>query len=232
MSGSFSDIFGNLLERCDRTEMELFAVTTRRIWLRRNAVVHGDSFLHPNQLLREAQCALDEYHRVNEGNSAQRNHDLERAIVKWQPPPANMVKMNWDAAVNVKEKRVGLGLIARDSTRDPITAESMAALHAVLFSKEMSFGNVLFEGDAMQVIKMIDSKGPCFSSYGQFIEGIKLELRGVENARFLHVLRDANNAAHVLAKLASTHVIFSTWLGNTPSSIGDIVRREQSLLHG
>jgi hypothetical protein len=37
-----------------------------------------------------------------------------------------------------------------------------------------------------------------FSSFGQFIEGIELELRGSENARFLHVLREADNADHFL----------------------------------
>jgi hypothetical protein len=52
----------------------------------------------------------------------------------------------------------------------------------------------------------------------------------LENASFSHVLRDANNVAHVLAKLATTHVTDSTWLGDTPPSISDIVRREQHLL--
>jgi hypothetical protein len=32
----------------------------------------------------------------------------------------------------------------------------------------------------------------------------------LENASFSHVLRDANNVAHVLAKLATTHVTDST----------------------
>jgi hypothetical protein len=53
----------------------------------------------------------------------------------------------------------------------------------------MGFDNILFEGDAMQVIKAIDIREPCFSSFGWFIEGIQLELQGLENARFLHVLR-------------------------------------------
>jgi hypothetical protein len=71
-------------------------------------------------------------------------------------PELNMIKMNWDAAdaaVNMNEQRIRLGIIARDlrgkflATRsltheyitNPTTAEAMAALHAVLFSKEMSF---------------------------------------------------------------------------------------------
>jgi hypothetical protein len=34
--------------RCDNSEIELFAITARRIWLRKNVVVHGDSFTHPS----------------------------------------------------------------------------------------------------------------------------------------------------------------------------------------
>jgi hypothetical protein len=53
-SGDFVDIFRAVWERCDRDEMELFAVTARRIWLRRNGVIHGMPFTHPTQLMREA----------------------------------------------------------------------------------------------------------------------------------------------------------------------------------
>jgi hypothetical protein len=81
----------------------------------------------------------------------------------------------------------------------------------------------------VQVIKAIALEGPCFCSYGQFIECIQRELCGLENARLMHVMKDANNVAHMLAKLAITHVTMSTWLENVPPSVGDIVRREQSL---
>jgi hypothetical protein len=75
-------------------------------------------------------------------------------------------------------------------------------------------------------IKAIALKGPCFSSYGQFIECIQRELCGLENARFMRVLH-----VRMLAKLATTHVTVSTWLlGNVSPSVDDIVRRELSNL--
>jgi hypothetical protein len=69
--------------------------------------------------------------------------------------------------------------LTSDFIADPTTVESMAALRAVLFSKEMGFDNILFKGDAMQVIKAIEVQEPSFNSFGQFIEGIQLELREV-----------------------------------------------------
>jgi uncharacterized protein with PhoU and TrkA domain len=52
---------------------------------------------------------------------------------------------------------------------------------------------------------------------------IQREIRVLENANFM---QSANNAANTLAKLASTHVTMSTWLGDVLLSVGDILRKE------
>jgi hypothetical protein len=48
---------------CEKNEVELFAVLTQKIWLRRNGIVHGECFTHPTQLLKEAEDALADYQR-------------------------------------------------------------------------------------------------------------------------------------------------------------------------
>jgi hypothetical protein len=48
----------------------------------------------------------------------------------------------------------------------------------------------------------------------------------MEMVSFNYVAREANNDAHVLAKLATTHVIDSTWVEETPPGICGIIRRE------
>jgi hypothetical protein len=40
----FPDLFEDIRRRCDISELELFAVTAWRIWLRRNSVIHGEQF--------------------------------------------------------------------------------------------------------------------------------------------------------------------------------------------
>jgi hypothetical protein len=62
------------LEWCDTKEVELFAVTARRIWLRRNSTIHGEKFIHPSQLLREAQTSLEEFRRVNYNAQSESSH--------------------------------------------------------------------------------------------------------------------------------------------------------------
>jgi hypothetical protein len=61
-------IFEGLHIQCDSQEMDTFAVIARRIWLRRNLVVHENSFIHPNRLVQEAVVALDEFWKANDAD--------------------------------------------------------------------------------------------------------------------------------------------------------------------
>jgi hypothetical protein len=49
---------------------------------------------------------------------------------------------------------------------DPWVPEVMTALEAVTFCREASF----FEGDALQVVKVIDDTSPNLSRIGHFVE--------------------------------------------------------------
>lgn len=79
----------------------------------------------------------------------------------------------------------------------------MAALWAMQFSKEGVF-EVIFEGDAAQVVSELHSDPPYLSEIGHFIESIIQELQGLRSARFVHVHRESNIiAAHVFANEAA-----------------------------
>jgi hypothetical protein len=99
----------------------------------------------------------------------------------WQPPPAGLIKVNWDGSINKDDAGmgtcIGMGCVARDHAGnflgakstyqqivvDPKVVEVMAALNAVQFCKEVGFLDVMFEGDASQVIREVNS-GPSFLS--------------------------------------------------------------------
>jgi hypothetical protein len=59
----FAQIFSELVSKCEKEEVELFVVLARRLWLRRNDVVHGGILTHPNQIVRDAEAALEEFRR-------------------------------------------------------------------------------------------------------------------------------------------------------------------------
>ena len=47
----------------------------------------------------------------------------------------------------------------------PVVAETLAALHAIIFCYENQFQKVVFEGDALQVVQGVNSNGLCSSSF-------------------------------------------------------------------
>ncbi|XP_062170524.1 uncharacterized protein LOC133876257 [Alnus glutinosa] len=166
---NFRGLFSYCMERCTKEELELMAVTARRIWLRRNAWVFEQRFDHPNAVFIEATKSLREFKSCNVHGQekmlpARRNEALNSKQPIWIPPPDGVIKVNWDASLNVAKNWVGLGIIARDrcmgarsithqATMDPKMAKTMAALEALQFSKEAGFWDVVFEGDAAQVVK-------------------------------------------------------------------------------
>jgi hypothetical protein len=61
------------------------------------------------------------------------------------------------------------------------------------------------------------------------VDGIKHVWKSFQSSRVVHVKRDANSAAHWLAKEAVTHVIDAGWVEDISQIIYDIVSREFSV---
>ena len=103
-----------MISRCVKEEVELFVVIARRIWYRKNEVVHGGALTHPNQIVREAVAALEDFQRVSRNSGQQDRASENRTVENWKPPQKNMVKINWDATSDTNKRTIGLGIIARD----------------------------------------------------------------------------------------------------------------------
>jgi ribonuclease HI len=204
-------------------------------------VVFGGEFTPPNQLLLEAETVMEEFRRlqskpIQTGNSS--SHTEEE---RWIPPPRNIVKVNWDAAVDTSKNLIGLGIIARDDKgcflaavskqerikAEPVVAETLAAFNAILLCEEHNFQDVILEGDALQVVKEVNSDKHCSSYFGHLVEDVKNGLRSLNSAKFSHVRRSANVVAHELALLASTHVTDVIRWNVLPPNISGIVHRER-----
>jgi hypothetical protein len=99
------------------------ALIARKIWLRRNAMMFEGLLSHPNALYREAVNVLKEEDPI-----------LVEAPVPsiecltWQPPPQGLIKVNWDAALNISAGWIGLGVVARDNLGWCLGARSVTQL--------------------------------------------------------------------------------------------------------
>jgi hypothetical protein len=101
-----------------------------------------------------------EFRRSNSSTNQIRTSSSLTEEEKWVPPPRNTVKINWDAAVDTAKKIIGMGFIARDEKGnflaavskqerievEPVVAETLAALNAILWCQEQNFQDVIFEG--------------------------------------------------------------------------------------
>jgi hypothetical protein len=139
--------------------------------------------------------SLDEFRKANEVG-VESDDSLEPSqSFTWQPPPRNLIKVNWDAAVSKKNGCVRVGIIARDSMGKvcaarsltvgqilvPVATEAMVGVHAMLLGKDLNRSGVIIEGDAQQIVSAVNSLNSCMSSYGHFIEDIQEGIRSTGN---------------------------------------------------
>jgi ribonuclease HI len=150
------------------------------------------------------------------------------------------VKVNCDASLDKTQCRVGLRIIIRDhggnvllarsftkvGTVEPSAAEAMALFQGVIQCQSLGLQKLILEGEAKVVLDALGKKIINRSRYGHLVEDIRVILNSFPHWRCKYVSsREANNAAHKLAKAATT-----IWSMETPVSIRDIVALEQFAL--
>jgi ribonuclease HI len=81
------------------------------------------------------------------------------------------IKLNWDVALDILAKKLGLGVVVRDSCgvfvvakaavipfiSDPTTGEALAAWSAITLAHDLDLQKVVLEGDSQPVIAAICS---------------------------------------------------------------------------
>lgn len=109
---------------------------------------------------------------------------LPHSQPRWERPPLGWKKINWDAALELSNKRIGIGLVVRDGASvveavstvcipfvtDPMLVEALGACHALLFCKQQRYTHAVFEGDSQVVVNALKKDGLCWTSFGQIIE--------------------------------------------------------------
>ncbi|XP_059441935.1 uncharacterized protein LOC132174268 [Corylus avellana] len=216
----FLQVVEGLFSKCDQQEMALFAGLARRIWLRRNDVLHGGSFSHPNVIMQLATRALDVFKNAQ-----------------------GWFKVNWDASLERKAGRMGFGVVIRDPSGRMIGArcmarsgclalagaETMAALMAIQQCKELGLTHVHLEGDANVIIDAVNCEVTDRSRMGHIVEDIKVEVQAFSQWQMTFVRRAGNQAAHFLSKYAAKHDLDKLWR-EPPECIHDIILLEQFAL--
>jgi ribonuclease HI len=241
----FTQIVTIVFEKCSTEESQLFVGIARKIWMRRNDVIHGNSFAHPTTLVQCARRNLEEFFQASEDNPVGSPTGRDESVRRWKAPPPGWLKANWDASLDRRHGKMGCGVVVRDDKGlviaarcqtilgylDPQLAEARAALMAVQLCRENGFMSVEFEGDAKVMIDAVNSQGQDWSRLGEVKEDIRQEVQGLHNWRMLFVHRECNQAAHALSKTAICEVVESQWLFEPPDCIADILSLKRNALY-
>ena len=99
------------------------------------------------------------------------------------------------------------------------TTETLAALCAVVFTKELSVFKVIMEGDCLKVVQALKARERCNTLYGTVIEDARLQGAAMQACHFQHVRREGNKLAHALARRAVSSADYDVWVEDLPSEL-------------
>ncbi|XP_042979990.1 uncharacterized protein LOC122310179 [Carya illinoinensis] len=106
---SFRDLLELMLDQLSLEESCEVAVTSKLLWHKRNYFIFENSFTSPSQLSNKIQAKLSllrSWHELR--TQKQLNQDLSSH--QWTPPPSDLYNTNWDAAIDKKNSKVGIGV--------------------------------------------------------------------------------------------------------------------------
>ncbi|XP_042950375.1 uncharacterized protein LOC122282493 [Carya illinoinensis] len=113
---TFRDLFLSLLDEAeDEVSIEM-AVVAWRLWKRRNEVTFQKEFTSPTTILKQANQKLQDIRLLHHKPPVTLEIQRGAAVYseQWQTPPNDFYKINWDAAIDHKRCRVGIGTIIRN----------------------------------------------------------------------------------------------------------------------
>ncbi|KAH1057935.1 hypothetical protein J1N35_036000 [Gossypium stocksii] len=173
------------------------------------------------------------------GEIFKNTHDVVSSV--WEPPGNETIKINFDAYLNQNTKQSVSGIIARNkdglvmaaytfpwvNVLDSTTAEARACLQAITMAEEMGFRDICVEGDALTVIRKLNTA----EEYRLFVSRLIQEIEGRRSAfrsvRFKYVPRGANKAAHEMAKEGGNYDFPRYWIEEAPATVERAVIQER-----
>ncbi|XP_042939662.1 uncharacterized protein LOC122274720 [Carya illinoinensis] len=168
----FMELWKNLYQKLNKDEVEWVAAVMRGVWLRRNTFLFEKKFGSPSAVVKQAEATLEEFQLAQRGDQKGKGCPAAGRRVKWKAPGDEVVKVNWDAGVNLKEERTGIGVVVRDDKGEvlvalcssrgvccsPVVAELHALWRAMKLCAELNFEKVIFEGDSLIAVKAVNSE--------------------------------------------------------------------------
>ena len=225
-----TNMLGWISKVTDKMDSECFEfglIVIWAIWMSRNAVVMNGDTRDSYGITKFAMQFYQEYKNAIKWDEKSDSREVQ----KWKKPPQGIIKINFDGSFKVAERKGGIGVIARDDKgdivgaaqainqgiTDPLVVEATAAIRALMFAKDMGFTRIILEGDALMLITKILQAQPSLSVIGNLVAAAKDLMKQFNWSKIQHVQREANEAAHCLAKNALSIEEDLYWVDECPA---------------
>ncbi|XP_030479109.1 uncharacterized protein LOC115696344 [Cannabis sativa] len=208
------------------------------IWSDRNSYVHGKMVKTPIQMLTQSAAYLQQFQSVNSAaKPAASSRTSPTPVTKWQPPPENKFKLNVDATLDSSRSKIGIGAIIRNSAGQVVGAmskpavgnfksqemEAKAMFVGLSWAKQYQIPIDYVETDCLILVNALNG---CISQnlgFFDLVSDVTFHLSSFSNVCVSHIRRDANQAAHGLAKQALQLDNNCIWLEEILSTIFSVV---------
>ncbi|XP_042942660.1 uncharacterized protein LOC122276827 [Carya illinoinensis] len=193
------------------------------------------------KLSREDLELMAVFKQAQQQGSNNKGVNTRRSLCRWEAPAEDQVKVNWDAAVKLTEGGMGIGVVMRDEkrdvlvslcsqkkyVRDPLVVEMQALWRAMKLCAELNMTRVIFEGDALNVIRAVNNPDSSWEWHGQLVEDIKEVLKNRNSWKVIHSYRESNCVAHFLAKMSFNVNEERIWIKEGPEGIQPYVLKDK-----
>lgn len=236
---SMSDWFAYLFNSRDQGVVGYALSIIWHIWNARNKKLWQGIVLSPEAIIHAALSFLSAWQAVQ-------SSQLRVGVVpstspsRWIAPPFNWFKCNFDAARFVVSNSSGFGCVVRGASGNFIAAHAAAApgLHDAFLAEVLGFrgtltwirslhiDNIIFESDSQLLVRAFHTNSLDNSYAGAVLDDCKVLLASFNSFLVNHVLRSANQVAHVLARESGSRSDPRCWVDVPPSCISSFLLSE------
>ncbi|XP_035545169.1 uncharacterized protein LOC118348227 [Juglans regia] len=197
------------------------------VWAEFNKILQKWS-LNEDDLLSLWKKLVDKVGKAEMGEIASVMREIRNQV--WKKPRESFIKANWDATVDQKEKKMRIGVMIRDEEGEVLVVVEGHQRNVDQPAVAKSYA--LWKGDAQLIVKAVNNQEEDRSVYGSIVEASKKLISSWKDWSVEFVYRNANEAAHTLAKEALHLDTEIVWIEETPNCIRNITERERTCKEG
>ncbi|XP_017187335.2 uncharacterized protein [Malus domestica] len=160
-----------------------------------------------------------------------------RSTSRWIVPPRGQLKRNIDGFGKAESLAAGFSAIIRDGNglfiaagigsfediASPLISKAMAMRAGLLWAIDRGYQSLIIETYSLQIVEALRDPILNLSPIEQVLKDCKVLLNTITEANITHIRRNANAAAHHLAKVGLSLMQSYEWIGSPPSIRTDIL---------